>query len=147
MFEEQTSWWDLLCNINTREMIISPKLKPSLIVSIREESMNWDNDNEAIRNAIKSMGEHASEMNIREQLYLIVKRFVQVCGALEVDRGSPHELCLYEKNESVLPMGPFFLSEKMKRAEFANVRYRLDGWKATAGFKLYEGVFLNEFIP
>jgi hypothetical protein len=101
LFEEQTSWWDLLCNINTGKMIISPKVKMPLTVSIGEETMALDSDN---------------------------------------------ELCLNSNNVDELGLGPFFSSEKIQKAEFAHVKHRLDGWKATAGFRLYKKVISKTFI-
>ncbi|KAJ3217026.1 hypothetical protein HK099_005619 [Clydaea vesicula] len=103
VFEEQNSWWDVLCNINTGKITVSPKIKfpnstdksgsnfksEKLLDGgeehVFDKSIQNDVTSEFIYDLVTSVNSHMPEFYVREKIYDFVERFVDLTSTYELE--------------------------------------------------------------
>ncbi|KAJ3185771.1 hypothetical protein HDU85_001131 [Gaertneriomyces sp. JEL0708] len=140
VFEEQTSWWDVLCNINTGKITISPKLiaaAGSMDVASKGDDARgnvWDGDVDFVADIMLAIQSHLSEHYLRHRFHSYVQRLVDVCVAYERQSSGFSHIAYINANETDtgtghVGTGIFFSDDDKRRREIGAVRGRLEGWR------------------
>ncbi|KAJ1332266.1 hypothetical protein BSLG_008572 [Batrachochytrium salamandrivorans] len=86
VFEEQAAWWDVLCNLNTGKITISPRLISNENSSDVVKDRSFDSaqavseeDGMLVQEILVGLQKNIDEMHLRQLVYNFVERFIQVC--------------------------------------------------------------------
>ncbi|KAI8809795.1 docking domain of Afi1 for Arf3 in vesicle trafficking-domain-containing protein [Cladochytrium replicatum] len=155
VFEEQTSWWDVLCNINTGKVMVSPKIEPAPPPAAGQPSDmgntqqaelydrltgSWEPDIDLIQDATTSIGAHVAEVYIRQKFYDYVHRVVEVAGSLEQELFGQTSIGLTANDFGGsqiavdIGIGTFFPDSNSRKREISFLRNRIEGWRATRSY-------------
>ncbi|KAJ3123034.1 hypothetical protein HK098_002254 [Nowakowskiella sp. JEL0407] len=143
IFEVQTGWWDILCDINTGTISISPKIeqpqavpRDSMSAAISSYSSKpllhqgtWEGDSEIVMELISAINSHIAETYIRQKLYDHVQRIIDGSELMEQEGGNSAN---FEKGRF------FFVDEQARKREILFLRNRIDGWRETSSFWSYK---------
>ncbi|ORX87658.1 spindle pole body interacting protein [Anaeromyces robustus] len=145
-FEEHPQWWDVLFNINTGKVTISPNIEKASPVenplfSINEKELLASSMDKEFMNDIMSLiqqkyGEHY----IRERFRLYLIRFIEVASEYErivfnrTKIGYSHET-IHDKYK--IGVGAYFPDDLSKHREIAYNINRIEGWRKTRSYELY----------
>ncbi|RKO93362.1 docking domain of Afi1 for Arf3 in vesicle trafficking-domain-containing protein [Blyttiomyces helicus] len=150
VFEEQGTWWDVLCNINTGKITISPKLVAAAASDEKEPAGKdrerekewmragcWEGDNDFAAEAMAASQSHMGELYIRRKFHRYVHRLVDVTAAIELESFGSTAILATAADVSIpeLGVGPFFVDDASKRRELFMLRNRVDGWRRTRSYK------------
>ncbi|KAJ3019153.1 hypothetical protein HKX48_002344 [Thoreauomyces humboldtii] len=130
VFEEQQAWWDVLCNVTTGKITISPKLIAGAAGTDRDvtkdrekewfRNSGYETDHEFILDAMTAAQTHAGEFHIRQKFLEYVQRFYDVAVSYQQETYRDKSLgILAEHLDSVqMGFGPFFPSERSRSKDF-----------------------------
>ncbi|CAG8519140.1 3841_t:CDS:10 [Paraglomus occultum] len=161
IFEDHSSWWDVLYNIETGKITVSKDIamptdeddaddrsedikSPS---SGKGESGKdkWDNsDNEFINEVIHNINHHYGEMAIRAKFQEYVQRFVRLAAVYEAEVIGSTTIGMAQAIDSKyasLGTGLAFPDETCKQREMAANINRIKGWRKSISYKYYEQDF------
>ncbi|KAI8904967.1 stabilization of polarity axis-domain-containing protein [Powellomyces hirtus] len=152
VFEEQQSWWDVLCNVGTGKISVSQKLVTSQASADRESSKDkekewfrtsgYELDHDFISDAMTAAQTHAGEFHIRQKFLHYVQRFVDVTAAFEQVTYKRSELAVQPTHVDQVDLGhgPFFLHERARTREMQIMRNRISGWRTTRSYQYFTQV-------
>ncbi|KAF9344499.1 hypothetical protein BGX26_004300 [Mortierella sp. AD094] len=162
LFEDRTSWWDVLCNIDTGKITVSKDITPlqptsSLISGYYEDRekpiviytspvpTKYDNgDNEFMAEILSAVQAHYGEMVIRAKFQEYVARFVQLASQYEEQTFGRTTIGLNLSNtpESAkyLGTGLVFTDETSRSREIVGNSMRIEGWRTTTSYKYLQEV-------
>ncbi|KAJ3016976.1 UNVERIFIED_CONTAM: hypothetical protein HDU68_011931 [Siphonaria sp. JEL0065] len=148
----QMHLYDVLCDINTGKISLSPRAPPA-----SQDGLNtnrppaeaadiewmrqgfWLGDSEFMLDVISAIQNENSEYQIRQIVYDNVQRFVDVTAAFELETantsliGRPPAPPVYPGVDPNV----FFADETAKSAEFVMLRNRIEGWKCSTSYFKY----------
>ncbi|KAI8913699.1 docking domain of Afi1 for Arf3 in vesicle trafficking-domain-containing protein [Gorgonomyces haynaldii] len=87
VFEQNQSWWDILINLNSNQMIISQKLVKEFHNESSAESIHCEDDDELIRSIFSGLDLHLEENHMRQLVYTYLERFIERLPLLENSQG------------------------------------------------------------
>ncbi|KAI8851201.1 docking domain of Afi1 for Arf3 in vesicle trafficking-domain-containing protein [Chytridium lagenaria] len=158
VFEEQTSWWDVLFNINTGRISVSSKIEVKDIRVMAEnkdyskdksrewmKSGSWEGDDDFVGEVIFAIQAHMGELYVRQKFYDHVRRFVEVTAAFELESIGTTGIGMTPINtgNADLGVGAYFVDEATKRKEMLMLRNRMEGWRSTRSYLFYQKDFQN----
>ncbi|KAI9103120.1 stabilization of polarity axis-domain-containing protein [Phlyctochytrium arcticum] len=147
VFEEQPSWWDVLCNINTGKITVSPQLISAISPDSKELNKEnekdwmrtgyWEGDNEFVQETILAVQSHTGELHVRQRFHDYIRKLVDVCAAFEIDLLGPTKIAVLSQHTSApeLGYGPFFPDLMTRKREIAILRNRVEAWRQTTSYK------------
>ncbi|KAJ3410535.1 hypothetical protein HDV05_003665 [Chytridiales sp. JEL 0842] len=156
MFIEQTTWWDVLCDINTGRIYVSDRLDISLGGNVVDDatvskdrdkdwmrSGYWEGDSDFIGDIVTGIQGHMGELFIRQKCYDHIRRFVDVTAAYEMESVGTTGIGLTAINtgNGDLGVGAFFVDENAKRREMAMLKNRMEGWRSSRSYLHYQKDF------
>ncbi|KAJ3064022.1 hypothetical protein HDU98_000227 [Podochytrium sp. JEL0797] len=163
--EDRVDLFDLLCDINTGKITLSPQTKPASTEGFNNtrapheadtEWMRqgyWIGDAEFMLRVVSAIQDDSTEWQVRQIVYEYVERFVGVTAAFELETvnstliGRPPVPQYYPG----IDPGVFFQDETSKNAEMVMLRNRIEGWKSTSlYFKLqqnHNGNLQKTYLP
>ncbi|KAJ3112583.1 DNA mismatch repair protein [Phlyctochytrium bullatum] len=155
VFEEQTSWWDVLCNVNTGRITVSSRIEVKDRGVISEDkdyskdrsrdwmkTGSWEGDNDFISEIAFAIQAHMGELYVRQKFYDFVRRFIEVTAAYELESIGTTGIGMTPINtvNSELGVGAYFSDEASKRKEMLMLRNRMEGWRSTKSYLFYQKV-------
>ncbi|CAG8583499.1 13259_t:CDS:2, partial [Racocetra fulgida] len=164
IFEDHSTWWDVLCNIDTGKIIVSKDIatpsygtKPD---EKHEEGMRspsskteswgrekWDTtDNEFMAEVMHAIQHHYGETAIRGKFQEYVQRFVRLTALYEVETFGSTKIGMMPEDTDfpgILGTGLAFQDENSKHRELAANINRIEGWRQTISYKYYQLDFQN----
>ncbi|KAJ3143847.1 hypothetical protein HK101_003012 [Irineochytrium annulatum] len=156
VFEEQTAWWDVLCNINTGKIIVSSRIEAvdAGVVSESKDyskdksrdwmkSGSWQGDDEFVGEVVYAIQSHMGELYVRQKFYDYVRRFIDVTAAFELESVGTTGIGLTPINtgNADLGIGAYFTDEASRRKEMLMLRNRMEGWRAARSYLLFQKDF------
>ncbi|KAJ1529020.1 hypothetical protein HK096_009681, partial [Nowakowskiella sp. JEL0078] len=129
VFEEQFSWWDILCNINTGRITISHRIEQphsnfsdNASPALRPLSHGgWEGDADIVGDVVSSINSHIGEIYIRQKLYDHVQRIIEVAGAIEADIANSQGNPIEEFGNSA-----YFVDAQAKKREIFFLKNRVE---------------------
>ncbi|CAG8460492.1 2611_t:CDS:10, partial [Funneliformis caledonium] len=165
IFEDHSSWWDVLCNIDTGKITVSKDIatpsygtkpderpedgsrSPS---SSKTESWGrekWDTtDNEFMAEVMHAIQHHYGETTIRGKFQEYVQRFVRLTALYEIEAFGSTKIGMMAQDTDhgdILGTGLAFQDENSKLREVAANVNRIEGWRQTISYKYYQLDFQN----
>ncbi|KAF9201755.1 hypothetical protein BGZ49_008030 [Haplosporangium sp. Z 27] len=155
LFEDRTSWWDILCNIDTGKITVSKDLPPLKATTsqvagyfddvkkgepfIMSYDIKYDvGDNDFMADVQSLINAHYSEMAIRAKFQEYVSRFVQLASLHEEKMYGETTIGLSLKNTpeaaQYLGTGLVFSDEALGTREIVANSMRIEGWRATTSY-------------
>lgn len=155
-FEEHPQWWDVLFNINTGKVTISPNIDKAHPVENRlnlgnndKESLTSSFDKEFMIDIMNLIQQKYGEHYIRERFRLYLLRFIEVASEYEKMNYGKTKIGYSTdniKDKYNLGVGAYFSNEVSKRREISYNINRIEGWKQTKSYELYVKDFHNNLI-
>ncbi|KAI9345797.1 stabilization of polarity axis-domain-containing protein, partial [Zopfochytrium polystomum] len=151
--ENQHDWWDVLCNINTGRITVSPKLDVGIGVDDRimgnererdwMRSGFWDGDNDFVADLVTAIQNNMAELQVRQKLYDYIRRFIDVTATYEIETIGTTGIGFTAMNTGNVEVGvgTFFVDEIAKRKELAMMKNRIEGWRKSKSYLLYQKDF------
>ncbi|KAI8816280.1 docking domain of Afi1 for Arf3 in vesicle trafficking-domain-containing protein [Fimicolochytrium jonesii] len=176
VFEEQQTWWDVLCNVNTGKITVSPHLIASVgsrdndyaggSTKEREKewnrSMRWEGENELALEvsrrlkmrsssfALTLAQSHASEFTLRQKFFDYVLRFTEVASVYDRDHNGDRQSAISIQPQHVtypeMGFGTYFASPAAKKKELGMLINRIGAWMRTRSFANYRRVSGFSFL-
>jgi len=154
-FEEHPQWWDVLFNINTGKVTISPNIDKAHPVENRlnlandKETLTSSFDKEFMIDIMNLIQQKYGEHYIRERFRLYLLRFIEV--ASEYEKMNYGKTKIGYSNDNIqdkynLGVGAYFSNEASKRREISYNINRIEGWKQTKSYELYVKDFHNKLL-
>ncbi|KAF9150321.1 hypothetical protein BGX20_005736, partial [Mortierella sp. AD010] len=156
LFEDRTSWWDVLCNIDTGKITVSKDITPlqatspfisgyyeerekPIVIMVSPTPSRYENgDNEFMAEILSAIQAHYGEMAIRAKFQEYVARFVQLASQYEEQTFGRTTIGLNLSNtpESAkyLGTGLVFTDEVSRSREILGNSMRIEGWRATTSY-------------
>lgn len=151
VFEENPTWWDVLCNINTGKITLSPviKLGPDDRDVGRDNERewmttgSWEGDDDFVIDLVTAIENNAGEMGARQILYGYVRRFIDSTSAYEMEIIGTTGIGLTHSNTDNpdLGVGAFFKDETSKRKELLMIKNRMEAWRKSKSYVMYQKDF------
>ncbi|KNC97600.1 uncharacterized protein SPPG_07069 [Spizellomyces punctatus DAOM BR117] len=150
VFEEQPAWWDVLCNINTGKITVSPLLTGSASNGLRDSTGkerekdrdwmragSWEGDNEFIQEALLAVLSHTGELHVRQRFHDYIRRTVDVCAAYEIDTFGTSSIAVlgHHVEHAELGFGPFFNDSLLRKRETFMLGNRIEGWRQSKSYR------------
>ncbi|OUM56981.1 hypothetical protein PIROE2DRAFT_49092 [Piromyces sp. E2] len=149
-FEEHPQWWDVLFNINTGKVTISPNIEkaPTIVSNIfttgeKDGPMISSFDKEFMNDIMSLIQQKYGEHYIRERFRLYLLRFIEVAAEYENIIYGKTKIGYTADNfddKYNLGVGAFFTDEISKRKEIVYNVNRIEGWRKTKSYELYKKV-------
>ncbi|CAG8614057.1 4479_t:CDS:2, partial [Dentiscutata heterogama] len=117
IFEDHSSWWDVLCNIDTGKITV-----------------------------MHAIQHHYGETAIRGKFQEYVQRFVRLTALYEVETFGSTKIGMMPEDTDypgILSTGLAFQDDNSKHREFAANVNRIEGWRQTISYKYYQLDFQN----
>ncbi|KAJ3203247.1 hypothetical protein HDU67_010290, partial [Dinochytrium kinnereticum] len=158
VFEEQTSWWDVLFNINTGRITVSSKIEVRDMGVVAEnkdfskdrtrdwmKNGSWEGDDDFVGEVVFAIQAHMGELYVRQKFYDCVRRFIEVTAAYELESIGTTGIGITPINtgNADLGVGAYFPDEATKRKEMLMLRNRMEGWRSTRSYLFYQKDFQN----
>ncbi|CAG8625896.1 6909_t:CDS:10, partial [Ambispora leptoticha] len=164
IFEDHSSWWDVLCNIDTGKITVSKDIvTPSYGTKQDDRSDEgtkspssknepwgrdkWDTtDHEFMAEVTHAIQHHYGETAIRGKFQEYVQRFVRLTALYEMETFGSTKIGITPantENNKVLGSGLAFPDENAKLREVAANMNRIEGWRKTISYKYYQQDFHN----
>ncbi|ORY20817.1 spindle pole body interacting protein [Neocallimastix californiae] len=145
-FEEHPQWWDVLFNINTGKVTISPNIEKAppiennLFMSNEKEIISTSYDKEFMNDIMNLIQQKYGEHYIRERFRLYLLRFIEV--ASEYEKIAFGKTKIYYTSDNIkdkynIGVGAYFTDEASKRKEINYNLNRIEGWRQTKSYELY----------
>lgn len=133
VFELHPEWWDVLCNVDTGQIIISPNLKSqesaSPIVPDPYDAAFMDD-------LLQSIAERNSESSIRLKFRDWINRFLKLAVSYEVSVHGSSDLSPPTFASFRLPgHGYVWVDEAQKRRDLQSNAARIQAWHGTESYK------------
>ncbi|CAB4409813.1 unnamed protein product [Rhizophagus irregularis] len=165
IFEDHSSWWDVLCNIDTGKITVSKDIatpsygtkpderpeegtrSPSATKTESWGREKWDTtDNEFMAEVMHAIQHHYGETSIRGKFQDYVQRFVRLTALYEIETFGSTKIGMMPENTdhgNILGTGLAFQDENLKLREVAANVNRIEGWRQTISYKYYQLDFQN----
>ncbi|RHZ56867.1 hypothetical protein Glove_396g3 [Diversispora epigaea] len=168
IFEDHSSWWDVLCNIDTGKITVSKDISTPSYGTKPDEKIEdgarspssssktdswgskteswgrekWDTtDNEFMSEVMHAIHHHYGETAIRGKFQEYVQRFVRLTALYEIETFGSTKIGMMPENTDhagVLGTGLAFHDENSKLREVATNVNRIEGWRQTLSYKYYQ---------
>jgi len=154
-FEEHPQWWDVLFNINSGKVTISPNIERTppienkLFINTEKEAISTSFDKEFMNDIMSLIQQKYGEHYIRERFRLYLLRFIEV--ASEYEKMKYGRTKIYYTSENIkdkykIGVGPYFTDEISKRREIIYNINRIEGWRKTKSYELYTKDFHKNLL-
>ncbi|CAG8498080.1 7464_t:CDS:10 [Ambispora gerdemannii] len=162
IFEDHSSWWDVLCNIDTGKITVSKDIVTPSYGTKQDDrpdegakspsSKNepwgrekWDmTDHEFMTEVMHAIQHHYGETAIRGKFQEYVQRFVRLTALYEIETFGSTKIGITPANtdtNKILGTGLAFPDENAKLREVAANMNRMEGWRQTISYKYYQQDF------
>ncbi|KAG9299886.1 hypothetical protein G9A89_005415 [Geosiphon pyriformis] len=160
IFEDHSSWWDVLCNIDTGKISVSKDiLTPSYGTKQDDRSEEgskspsssknepwgrekWDTaDHEFMAEVMHAINHHYGETAIRGKFQEYVQRFTRLTALYEIETFGATKIGITPADtdtDRILGTGLAFPDENAKLREVAANMNRIEGWRQTISYKYYQ---------
>ncbi|CAG8726608.1 3141_t:CDS:10 [Cetraspora pellucida] len=125
IFEDHSTWWDVLCNIDTGKIIVSKDIATPSYGTKPDEK---------------------PEEAIRGKFQEYVQRFVRLTALYEVETFGSTKIGMMPEDTyypGILGTGLAFQDDNSKHRELAANINRIEGWRQTISYKYYQLDFQN----
>lgn len=132
VFSHHPEWWDVLCNIDTGQVTISPDFdsRDSLIYTFETTDKDFLDD------LLQAVAERNSESTIRLKFREWVSRFIRIAAAQEESQYGHSDLYPPPvKSFTLLGHGLVWPDEASKKRELLANAARIDKWRSTESYK------------
>lgn len=132
VFSHHPEWWDLLCNIDTGQITISPNLdsRDSIIYTFE------NTDSAFIEDLLQSIADRNSEASIRLKFRDWINRFIKIAAAQEEAQFGASDLSPpLAKSFTLLGHGLVWPDDPSKKRELLANAARVDKWRGTDSYQ------------
>ncbi|KAF3903765.1 hypothetical protein ABW20_dc0103498 [Dactylellina cionopaga] len=147
IFEKQSSWWDVLCDIDTGVIKISPQLKPPPLtdglsffnltpnMGISDYVKHDTMDNAFMDDVIHCISSRFGEWAVRARWRDWVIRFTRIATAFEEAVYGASALWIgHEENHVIKGHGYVWADEALKTRDLTANAARIEGWRGTRSY-------------